>query len=211
MRTATRSTELRQGPYSCRTPLARCSRSYRETTFGCPRCGLSHQHVQPANQLLTLPIITTGTAEKSFAKRLREVLEQSLLLVQYPRTLVQLVVQSLSSSPTQLVPPSSAIPPSFAAAFINATSLALINASSVPTRAVLCAVAVGKQKKSGELFLDPDPELGIWETSGCFAFLFANGDPGETVWADWYGSFQEAEVSTIFAPGCLVDKPSTYG
>jgi len=128
-----------------------------------------------------------GTTEKSLGKRLRDILEHTLILSHHPRTLIQLVAQSLSPSSS----------PSNTAALINASSLALLHAASVPMRGTLCAVTVGKQKINEEdvLVLDPEGEV---EKKGCFAFLFgaavgAKGLDGEVVWADWSGAFHEDE------------------
>ncbi|KDQ14621.1 hypothetical protein BOTBODRAFT_32377 [Botryobasidium botryosum FD-172 SS1] len=165
-----------------------------------------------------------GTTEKSLGKRLRDILEHALLLSHHPRTLIQLVAQSLSPSPSLPSPsPSSSssssspsLPSSshhsLAAALINASSLALLHAASIPMRATLCAVTVGKQKLTttatnthpgadshSVLVLDPEGEV---EERGCFAFLFGaavggggggGALEGEVVWADWSGAFNEDE------------------
>ncbi|KAF9513752.1 hypothetical protein BS47DRAFT_1343748 [Hydnum rufescens UP504] len=126
-----------------------------------------------------------GTCEKLFGKRLQQVFEQVLLLNQHPRTLVQVVLQSLSSSP----PPGSAITGSVAATLINVTSLALLHAASIPMRGVVCAVAVGKERITGNLVLDPDPLRMDQESIGCFGFLFSESNEPQAVWTDWTGRF----------------------
>jgi len=138
-----------------------------------------------------------GTAEKTLGRRVREVLEQVLLLNHHPRTLVQLVLQSLSSSSHPSKSASHSIHPSQAAALINAASLALLHASSVPMRGVICAIAVGKLRGTGTIQLDPEPETSDCERIGCFAFLFTEGLPGQVVWADWHGAFNEDEYVKV--------------
>jgi exosome complex component RRP46 len=64
--------------------------------------------------------------------------------------------------------------------------LALLNASSFPLKAVVCAVAVGHSPTLNRMILNPKEEL---ETSGCFVFLFgADDELEETIWTDWKSS-----------------------
>jgi exosome complex component RRP46 len=147
-----------------------------------------------------------GTEAKSLSSAIRSVLTPSLLLSQNPRTLIQLVIQSVT--PTI----SHRFPLSLVASLINASTLALLNAGSVPMRGVVCAVAVGrmrppvaKPKQAVTLILDPnDRELSTLEGGGCFAFLFAVGvnqagaeesnvvsepkAPCEAVWSNWHAT-----------------------
>ena len=122
-------------------------------------------HVRP---LALVP----GTTEKHLAAAYKGILERACILGQHPRTLIQLVVQALSPQSHALV-----------AAEINACSLALMNSGSIPMRGVVCAVAVGLQRKkddhrSGmEFLLDPVEESEL-DGAGCVAFLFNNVDLG---------------------------------
>ena len=152
-----------------------------------------------------------GTEAKSLAVSIRTALTPSLLLAQHPRSLIQLVIQSLTPTRTTL-------PPSLVASIINASTVALINTGSVPMRGTICAVAVARlhtmsMPSVGYLVLDPsDTETATATASGCFAFLFAHGlgAPGnghpteqpdkiscESVWTTWHangGSFTEDEL-----------------
>ncbi|KAJ7505861.1 exosome component Rrp46 [Mycena galericulata] len=132
-----------------------------------------------------------GTQSKSLAASIRSALTPSLILSQNPRTLIQLVVQALSS-------PRSKSQDALVAAMINASTLALLNAGSIPMKGVVCAVAVGRIKSG--LIVDPgDDEEADLDASGCFAFLFGNGvDDARCVWTNWKsssGTFNEAELT----------------
>ena len=151
-----------------------------------------------------------GTEAKSLAVSIRTALTPSLLLAQHPRSLIQLVIQSLTPTHTTLHP-------SLVASIINASTAALINTGSVPMRGTICAVAVARlhtmsTPSVGYLVLDPsDTEAATATASGCFAFMFAhglgapgNGNPTgqsdlscESVWTTWHangGSFTEDEL-----------------
>jgi exosome complex component RRP46 len=155
-----------------------------------------------------------GTESKALSTTIRSLLTPSLLLALNPRTLIQLVIQSLSPSP------SVKFHHSLIASFINVSSLALLNAGSVPMRGVTCAVAVGRLRSKSvssptfSLIVDPsEDELSSLDGGGCFAFLFATGllsSPSdselhgvaetpncEAVWSDWHVSsspFDENEL-----------------
>ena len=86
---------------------------------------------------------------------------------------------------------------------INASTLALLNAGSVPMRGTVCAIAVGKVQ-GGELLVDPEEDrTGELVQGGCFAFMVADGagfDSNSTsVWTNWRtlkgGTFNEAEIT----------------
>ncbi|KAG9009420.1 exosome non-catalytic core subunit rrp46 [Tulasnella sp. JGI-2019a] len=174
----------------------------------------------------------SSTFEKRYSKDIREVLEQVLGLSHHPRTLVQVVIQALSAQSPQnwkasrysgdasdTVATSSrrvSLNPSLIAACVNATSLAFINASSIPMRGTLCAVAVGKLTSDSrtvsslregqtmgkaQLVLDPGTEE-IEDGWAIFAFVFGatfNGGPNmqgcEVVWADCHGLASEDEYA----------------
>ncbi|KAF8510588.1 ribosomal protein S5 domain 2-type protein, partial [Gautieria morchelliformis] len=116
----------------------------------------------------------SDTDAKSFSTVLRTLLVPCLVLTQNPRTLIQLVVQSLTSTtPNQ--------DPSLAAAFINASSLALLQASAFPMLGVVCAAAVGHIKRhhsepelnSERFLLDPNAqEIRECDAVGCVAVMF---------------------------------------
>lgn len=83
---------------------------------------------------------------------------------------------------------------------INATTLALLNAGSIPMKGVICAVCIGKTSDS--YLVDPsDAELRTLETSGSFAFLFTDGTVNSAicVWTNWRSAsttgFDESEIS----------------
>ena len=125
-----------------------------------------------------------GTESKTLASNIRSSLEPSLILTKNPRTLVQLVIQSLS--PLRADNWNTTL----AASMINASTLAFLNASSVPMRAAVAAVAVSRTRQ-GALVVDPsDEELEESKGLGCFAFMFGGGidlskSNAECVWASW--------------------------
>jgi exosome complex component RRP46 len=125
-----------------------------------------------------------GTESKSLASIIRSSLEPSLILTKNPRTMVQLVIQALS--PLRANNWNTTL----AASMINASTLAFLNASSVPMRAAVAAVAVSRTCQ-GALVVDPsDEELEESKGLGCFAFTFGGGidsseSNSECVWANW--------------------------
>ncbi|KZS96455.1 hypothetical protein SISNIDRAFT_407635 [Sistotremastrum niveocremeum HHB9708] len=123
-----------------------------------------------------------GTESKSLASSIRSLLSPIFIFTQNPRSLIQLVIQSLTPSPRSS--PSQSFSPSLVAAMINASMLALLRASSFPLKGVICAVAVGKKSFGDhELVLDPEGEVA---QGGCFAFLFGGGGKEEeVVWTNW--------------------------
>ncbi|KAG9046204.1 exosome non-catalytic core subunit rrp46 [Tulasnella sp. UAMH 9824] len=174
----------------------------------------------------------SATPEKHYAKQIRDVFEQILILSQHPRSLVQLVVQALSPITTSqwnrpsyilasegLTAKSSkratdVVNPTLIAASLNAASLAFLNASSIPMRGTLCAVAVGKKRSttpstrsSAEdtgLVLDPT-EDEFEDGWGVFAFAFGQNFVGgdkaasEPVWVDCVGLGDGITYSTAVA------------
>jgi exosome complex component RRP46 len=138
-----------------------------------------------------------ATDARALASSIRTALLPSLILTHHPRTLIQLVLQTLSS-PTyshsywlqQAQAQSKAIPAgigsdhALAAAFVNASTLALLRAGSVPMRGTVAAVSVGLSV-TGELIINTDEDQLIdLVASGCFAFLFADRDT-QCVWTSW--------------------------
>ncbi|KAJ7119818.1 ribosomal protein S5 domain 2-type protein [Mycena epipterygia] len=132
-----------------------------------------------------------ATQSKSLAATIRSALIPSLILSQNPRTLIQLVIQALSSARSKSQD-------SLVSAMINASTLALLNAGSIPMKGVVCAVAIGRMKST--LIVDPgEDEEASLEASGCFAFSFGNGaDDARCVWTNWRSSdsFDEGELTT---------------
>lgn len=134
-----------------------------------------------------------ATEAKSHALAIRSALLPSLILNNHPRSLIQLVVQALVSPRTQWKDP-------LLASMINASSLALMNAGSVPMRGVVCAVAIGRLPEIG-LVVDPSEEECMeLNAGGCFAFLFAEGIGRgiESVWTTWRsksGTFDEKDFN----------------
>ncbi|KAJ6584354.1 ribosomal protein S5 domain 2-type protein [Mycena capillaripes] len=131
-----------------------------------------------------------ATQSKSLAATMRAALLPSLILSQNPRTLIQLVIQALS-------PTRSKFYDGMVAAMINASTVALLNAGSIPMKGVICAVAIGRIKSA--LVVDPaEEEETFLDASGCFAFSFGNGiDDARCVWTNWKSSraFDEAELA----------------
>jgi exosome complex component RRP46 len=150
-----------------------------------------------------------GTESKALATSLKGLLSPSIILSRNPRTLIQLVVQSLTPSPAE------GFSPSLVAACINASSLALLNAGSIPMTGVVCAVAIARLRSATEeddasaLVLDPsEAELLEAASCGCFAFSFAteisgsqqsqDSRAGRMVWTNWLakdGLFDEEEFA----------------
>lgn len=156
-----------------------------------------------------------GTESKALATSLKGLLSPSIILSRNPRTLIQLVIQSLTPSPAE------GFSPPLIAACINASSLALLNAGSIPMTSVVCAVAIARLRSATEeddasaLVLDPS-EAELLETGscGCFAFSFAteisgtqqsqDNPAGRMVWTNWHakdGLFDEGEFARAQALG----------
>ncbi|OBZ67693.1 Exosome complex component Rrp41 [Grifola frondosa] len=119
-----------------------------------------------------------GTDSKALATTLKSILTPALLLSHHPRTLVQIVGQALcgtgSGSGTGSV--GRGWNASLIASLVNASVAALMNATSVPMKGIVCAVAVGlvRSASGGVLVLDPsESELAHLTGGGCFAFLFS--------------------------------------
>ncbi|KAF7296881.1 Exosome component Rrp46 [Mycena indigotica] len=121
-----------------------------------------------------------GTQSKALSANVRAALLPALILTQNPRTLIQLVIQSLT-------PTKSRLSDTLVAASVNASTLALLDAGSVPMRAIVCAVAIGRLTNDKTLLVDPDSEEEPHlDASGCFAFAFGRGpDDARCVWANW--------------------------
>ncbi|KAK7042217.1 exosome component Rrp46 [Favolaschia claudopus] len=140
-------------------------------------------------QLRPLSNVPT-TQSKSLAASIRAALIPSLILSQNPRTLIQLVIQALS-------PTRSPSHDTLVASMINASTIALLNAGSIPMKGVVCAVSIGRRNSS--LIVDPgDEELAALDASGCFAFAFGNGaEDARCVWTNWKSSvsFNEKELA----------------
>ncbi|KAK0455488.1 exosome component Rrp46 [Desarmillaria tabescens] len=135
----------------------------------------------------------SATESKSMASAIASALTLSLLLTQNPRTLVQLVVQSLSSPPRTWKD-------GLTAAMINASTLAFLNATSIPMKGLVCAVTVGRLASSKQFIVDPSSEEAtLLDAGGCFAFLFADGldERVKCVWTNWRsfsGGFDEKDL-----------------
>ncbi|KIM21530.1 hypothetical protein M408DRAFT_80398 [Serendipita vermifera MAFF 305830] len=161
-----------------------------------------------------------GVAEKSICSALRASFKSAIVLNAHPRTLIQVVAQSLSppfskykgTSPGGTVFDTN---PSITAALINAGSLALLQAASIPAVGTVVAVAVGVKRISqkSEFIIDPeDIEVGDLVAGGVFAFLFSRShaplastgqsEPdnedfpkGRVVWSSWEGVFNATEYA----------------
>ena len=138
-----------------------------------------------------------GTESKALATSLKGLLSPSIILSRNSRTPIQLVIQSLTPSPAE------GFSPSLIDACINASSLALLNAGSIPMTSVVCAVAIARLRSATEeddasaLVLDPtEAELLEAASCGCFAFSFAteisggqqsqDSPAGRMVWTNWH-------------------------
>ncbi|KAJ6452143.1 exosome component Rrp46 [Mycena vitilis] len=131
-----------------------------------------------------------ATQSKYMAATIRAALLPSLILSQNPRSLIQLVVQSLSAARSKSLD-------GLMAAMINASTVALLNAGSISMKGVVCAIALGRI--GSVLLVDPTEQEEIaLDASGCFAFAFGNGiDDARCVWTNWKSSrsFDEAELT----------------
>lgn len=126
-------------------------------------------HVRP---LSSVP----GTTEKHAGTALKGILERACILAQHPRTLIQVVVQALSplssSRSVQRMDADTDVDV-LVAAEINACSLALLNAGSIPMRGVVCAVAVSQPTSASQpRLVTGGGGSGHAEYTGCFAFIF---------------------------------------
>src|ERR1700761_1939289 len=131
--------------------------------------------------LTKYPVLILGTECKALAANIHAVLSPVLIPKNNPRSLIQLVVQSLA--PQLDVQQRHTFHPSLIAASINSSMLALLNASSFPLRGVVCAVATGSISAESALVLDPPGPIVI---GGCFAFMFGGEEGGEElVWTSW--------------------------
>ncbi|KAF5355090.1 hypothetical protein D9756_005577 [Leucocoprinus leucothites] len=143
---------------------------------------LAAEHASHATfEVTTRPLSNVPATEaKSMALAIRSALLPSLILNNHPRTLIQLVVQALTSARTQWKD-------SLIASMINAGSLALMSAGSVPMRGVVCAVAIGHLPGIGPVVDPSEEECSDLSAGGCFAFLFAEGVGSnvENVWTSW--------------------------
>jgi exosome complex component RRP46 len=141
----------------------------------------AEQASQATFEVTTRPLSNVPATEaKTLAIAIRSALFPSLIMNKHPRTLIQLVVQALIYTRTQWKDP-------LIASMINASSLAFLNAGSVPIRGVVCAVAIGRLPEIG-LVVDPsEEECTELNAAGCFAFLFAEGIGShvESVWTSW--------------------------
>ncbi|KAF9446124.1 hypothetical protein P691DRAFT_674246 [Macrolepiota fuliginosa MF-IS2] len=153
----------------------------------------AEQASQATFEVFVRPISNVpATESKAFSSAIRAALLPSLILNRHPRTLIQLVVQALSFTRTQWKDV-------LIASMINAGSLALLNAGSIPMRGVICAVAVGRLPGAG-LVIDPsEEECAYMDAGGSFAFIFAEevGGSAENVWTSWRsksGGFTEKDV-----------------
>ncbi|GLB37879.1 putative 3' exoribonuclease family, domain 1 [Lyophyllum shimeji] len=139
-----------------------------------------------------------ATQAKALAAAVRTVLAPSVLGSMLPRTLVQLVVQILSAGGQGKREGAGAGAGvgemGVMAAAVNASTLALLNAASVPMRGVVCAVAVGllhgaRGREEDGLVVDPDERDGPLDAEGCFAYMYTRDAGGDVhakcVWTDW--------------------------
>ncbi|KAF7791705.1 hypothetical protein EIP86_002728 [Pleurotus ostreatoroseus] len=145
-------------------------------------------HVRP---LASIP----GTDSKALSAILKSILTPSLLLSQHPRTLVQIVGQALCGNESGAGSGSAGRGwhASLVASLVNACSAALIDASSIPMKGVVCAVAVGRildrdsPSSKPTLVVDPsEAELAEMAGGGCFAFMFSATLPQTAISQDGF-------------------------
>ncbi|EKM79519.1 hypothetical protein AGABI1DRAFT_114059 [Agaricus bisporus var. burnettii JB137-S8] len=154
----------------------------------------AEQASQATFEVITRPLSNVAATEsKAISSAVRAALIPSLILNKHPRTLVQLVVQALSSPRTRWKQP-------LISCMINSSSLALLNAASVPMRGVVCAVAVGHLPDVGFVVDPSEDECAYIDAGGCFAFMFAEGVGSgiENVWSSWRsqsGTFAEKDFT----------------
>lgn len=135
---------------------------------------------QATFEVLVRPISNIpATESKAQAAVIRSALAPSVILTKNPRTLVQLTVQTLVS---QSMPSETDCQ---VAAMINASTLALLNAGSIPMRGVVCAIAMGRSKDDVTLVDPVSEEDGDLVEGGCFAFMFAGEQEATCVWTSW--------------------------
>ncbi|OCH86456.1 hypothetical protein OBBRIDRAFT_838148 [Obba rivulosa] len=141
---------------------------------------------QPSQATLDIsvrPLVgIAGTDSKALSTNLKAILAPALFLSHHPRTLIQIVGQALcgTESGSGLGSVGKGWNATLVASLINATSAALVNASSVPMKGVICAVSVGRfpSASAATLVLDPsEAELPHLVGGGCFAFLFSSALP----------------------------------
>ncbi|KAF5346237.1 hypothetical protein D9758_014395 [Tetrapyrgos nigripes] len=172
-------------------------------------------------QVLVRPLSNVpGTQEKYLANIFSSVLECSILGTANPRTLIQVVAQVLVPQGRYTgVGAGTVGRDKVLASVINASTLTMLNASSIPMRGVVCAVVVGRKQKSGptssssKYIVDPtDEESNSLDASGCFAFLFSDvlgkkttGAAGSTcLWTSWHcyeGGIDETELEEVKGVG----------
>ncbi|KAF9473040.1 ribosomal protein S5 domain 2-like protein [Pholiota conissans] len=137
-------------------------------------------------EVLVRPLANVpATESKLLASMIKATLEPSLILTKNPRTLVQLVVQALSS------PSNATWKDTHIAAMANASTLAFLQACSVPMQGVVTAVAIGRLV-DGSLIVDPsEDEMSSLQAGGCFVFMFSGSSTGSSVsnidcvWSSW--------------------------
>ncbi|SGZ23891.1 BQ5605_C023g09655 [Microbotryum silenes-dioicae] len=171
-------------------------------------------HVRPSNAL-------PGPASKSHEAILRSLLSPLIQLHQYPRSLIQLTLQTLSTPSTSFqttIDPSAPSPSSSSSAtlvgaselsaLINASTCALLDAG-INLKGMLFSIAVAflplgnhstetPTQSSKEMRLDPTPmEESIASSAHVFAFSFGVGvgeDLGECTGIESKGNFDEDQL-----------------
>ncbi|RDB20594.1 Exosome complex component RRP46 [Hypsizygus marmoreus] len=135
-----------------------------------------------------------ATEAKALGVVLKGVLGAVVLAGMHPRTMVQIVVQGISGGGGR-----GGGDDALTAAMINASSLSLLNAGSVPMRGIICAVPIGRRRADGKLLVDPEAREKL-DVHGCFAFVVTVGKGGERslrcVWSNWRGEgFDESALA----------------
>lgn len=124
-----------------------------------------------------------ATSSKSLIETLIAIQTPLLNLSSHPRALIQIVIQSLTPSPT------SDLSFSARACAINAATLASLDAGSIAIKNVAVAVALSFDS-NGQMVLDPDAEEEELASS-LHAFAWAGND---AVWIESEGEFTKEQV-----------------
>jgi hypothetical protein len=130
--------------------------------------------IRPLNQY-------PGTVERKIALFIHDVFHTIIQLHQFPRTLVQIVIQAEGSTEEQH---------GVVASYFNATSLALME-SSLPMQGVVFAATVYRDAHGR---FSSFTEATESQSYGTFAFAFSKSDDGILVFSDWHGPLKRNEV-----------------
>ncbi|KAK7439526.1 hypothetical protein VKT23_017455 [Stygiomarasmius scandens] len=150
-------------------------------------------HVRPLSNV-------PGTQEKFFANILGSILECAIIGSANPRTVLQFVVQVLVPQAKYTGFRGNWQRDKLLASMVNASTLALLNASSIPMRGMLCAVSVGKSREGSFVVDMDDAQSETASAFGCFSFLFSGTTGSACVWTNWRSiedGIDESELDVV--------------